>query len=516
MAALANALVGVPYPKADFATSWKKILLMQFHDSMAGTALPQHYVVSHNAYGFAKEVADQATYRAAAKIAWQIPATDPASEYLVVFNPHAWPAKLKVQYDLGWGFDNEGDTLSNSRLEDENGNAIPHQWVAGQTVAGDRKGLVFHTPVPPFGYRQFRLHKVAPSAAPASTVHATEKGLENEHLRVAFADDGTLSLYDKDAGAEVFRGSAGGARAVVIDDPSDTWSHDVVSYSKETGAFGNASFRVLENGPVRATLRVRTAYGASSMTTDWVLYAGSHNLDASVSLDWHEHQKILKFSFPVDVENPAPTYEIAYGFKLRQANGHEDPGQRWVDVSGVRNGKTYGLAVLNDAKYGYSVQDNDLRISIVRGAAYAQHQPRKIDPNGEYIWQDQGIQTFRMELVPHAVTWEDATVVHKAEEFTSPVPVLYQGIHGGTRAQSASFLSVDVPDVVVSAVKEAEDGNDLIIRCYETAGHATKATLDLGLVHRRWTGEFHPLEIKTLRVPLAAEGKIREVSALEE
>jgi len=77
-------------------------------------------------------------------------------------------------------------------------------------------------------------------------------------------------------------------------------------------------------------------------------------------------------------------------------------------------------------------------------------------------------------------------------------------------------LSVDVPNIVVSDVKQAEDGTDLIIRCYETAGRATKASLDLGLVHRKWTGDFHPLEIKTLRVPLAATGKIREVNALEQ
>jgi alpha-mannosidase len=162
------------------------------------------------------------------------------------------------------------------------------------------------------------------------------------------------------------------------------------------------------------------------------------------------------------------------------------------------------------------VQDNDLRVSIVRGAAYAQHQPARIEPNGEYIWQDQGIQTFRMVLAPHAGAWQDAGIVRRAEEFTAPVPVLYQGIHRGTRAQSASFLSVDAPDVVVSDVKQAEDGNDLIIRCYETAGHATRATLDLGLVHRHWSGEFHPQEIKTLRVPLAPQGKIREVNALEQ
>jgi alpha-mannosidase len=105
--------------------------------------------------------------------------------------------------------------------------------------------------------------------------------------------------------------------------------------------------------------------------------------------------------------------------------------------------------------------------------------------------------------------------VRLAEEFTSPSAVLYQGIHPGSRSTAASFLSVDSPDVVVSAVKKAEDGDDLIIRCYETAGRCAKATLDLGLVNRRWTGNFRPLEIKTLRVPLTG-GEIREVNVLEE
>ena len=199
---------------------------------------------------------------------------------------------------------------------------------------------------------------------------------------------------------------------------------------------------------------------------------------------------------------------------MRKAEGDEDPGQRWIDLSGGRAGKPYGLAVINDAKYGYSVQDNDLRISIVRGAVYAQHEPAKLEPDGEYLWQDQGEQTFRMLLAPHSGTWQDAGIVRQAEEFTAPVPVLYQGIHRGTRPLSASFLSVDVPNVVVSAVKKTEDGDDLIIRCYETAGRATTATLDLELVNRRWTGNFHPLEIKTLRVPRNG-GEIREVNALE-
>ena len=134
MAELANVLVGFSYPKSDFTAAWKKVLLMQFHDSMAGSALPQQYVVAHDAYGYAKAVADQTIYRAAAKIAWQIPTTDPASTYLVVFNPHAWDTNLNVEYELGWGFSPADGTTaaqSNSVLEDEHGKQVAHQWTAG-------------------------------------------------------------------------------------------------------------------------------------------------------------------------------------------------------------------------------------------------------------------------------------------------------------------------------------------------------------------------------------------------
>ena len=515
MAALASVLAGFDYPQSEFRTAWKKLLFLQFHDSMAGTALPEHYQVARAAHGYALEVANQAINLAAQKIAWQIPTPDPDSEYLVVFNPHAWNALLNVEYDLGWEFEYTTGPKANSRVEDEHGNSVPHQWTQASTVVDDRVKLLFRAPLPAFGYRQFRLRRAEDTSPAPSTLHASERSLENEHLRVTFADDGTLSLYDKDSEAEVFRGGKGGARAVVLDDPSDTWSHDVRAYTKEVGAFGSARFRVLENGPLRATLRVRTSYGDSRLQTDWILYAGARTLEARVALDWHEHLKMLKFSFPVDVQNPRPTYEIAYGYKVRQANGNEDPGQRWIDLSGERSGKEYGLTVINDAKYGYSVQDNDMRISIARSAVFAQHQPRKLEPNGEYLWQDQGEQTFRMLLAPHAGAWQEAGIVRSAEEFTAPVPVIYQGIHAGNRPPSGSLLSVDAPNIVVSVVKKAEEGNDLIIRCYETAGRPTQASMDLGLVKRRWSGNFHPLEIKTLRVPLAG-GEIREVNVLEQ
>jgi alpha-mannosidase len=224
---------------------------------------------------------------------------------------------------------------------------------------------------------------------------------------------------------------------------------------------------------------------------------------------------MVKFSFPVDVESPVATYETPYGFKVRTANGNEDPGQRWIDVTGMSRGTTYGFTVINDAKYGYSVNGNDIRVSVIRSAVYAHHNPRVLDMNAEHIWQDQGMHTFRMLLVPHADTWQKKNIARIAEEFLSPAVVIYQGIHRGSIPKAGSFLSVDNENIIVSAIKQSEEGDDLIFRCVETSGTDTTATLNLAFVNRRWTGNFRACEIKSLRLNFKTRD-IREVNLLEE
>jgi alpha-mannosidase len=133
----------------------------------------------------------------------------------------------------------------------------------------------------------------------------------------------------------------------------------------------------------------------------------------------------------------------------------------------------------------------------------------------EHIWQDQGIHTFRMLLVPHKGTWQETNIVRKAEEFLSPAVVIYQGIHGGSMAKAGSFLSIDNEKIIISAIKQSEEGDDLILRCVETSGNETSATIDLAFINRKWNGNFKPCEIKSLRLNWHTR-EIREVNLLEE
>ena len=505
LSAVGAAAWGAAYPKAEFTRAWEKVLFLQFHDSLAGTALPEHYATTaREGYGYAMSVAHNALYEAAQRVAWQIPTTDPDSQYLVAFNLQAWPVTAWLEYDLEW------NTSNPAIVEDENGRQLAHQWIPATSEVQERKRLVVEAPLPAFGYRQLRIRRGQPETA-ASRLSVDQHGMANEHLRVTVGADGTIGIYDNDAQRRVFQGS--GARALVMDDPSDTWSHDVRAYDRQIGVFGNASVRVVERGPLRGRVQVKTTYGASALTVDWLLYAGSRTLEARVTLDWREHRKMLKFSFPVAVAAPVATYEVPYGSIARPANGDESPGQRWIDVSAGDGG--YGLSAINDAKYGYSVGGSDMRISLVRGAPYAHHQPAVLDPNREHIWQDQGVQTFRILLVPHKGTWKDANIPRAAEEFTAAAPIVWQGIHAGSSPPADSFLSVDARDIVITAIKQAEDGDGLVMRGFETTGRPASASIDLRFLHKKWTGAFRPYEIKTLRVN-AATGEVRQVNALEE
>ena len=323
-----------------------------------------------------------------------------------------------------------------------------------------------------------------------------------------------MSLFDKPIQTEVLAGPA--ARPVVIDDPSDTWSHDVFRFEDEIGAFQATRMKVVAQGPVKAVLRVESAWGTSRIVQDFTLYAELDRIDVNVTVDWHEQLKMLKLRFPVGIYGYKVTHEIPYGHIERFPNGEEYPIQRWVDISGsAHTGVPYGLSVLNDGKPSVDVSHNVIGMTVLRSPVYAHHMPVVLDPDTDYDYMDQGRQTFTYSLYPHAGSWEAAGTVRRAAELNQPpVTLIATGRPAGTLPLSASFASATPETVVISAVKQAEEGDDLIVRAYETAGAAAHATISLPGWDRTIEADFGPGEIKTWRVP--AEGDPVEVNLLEE
>jgi alpha-mannosidase len=198
-------------------------------------------------------------------------------------------------------------------------------------------------------------------------------------------------------------------------------------------------------------------------------------------------------------------------------NGEEEPGQSWIDLSGVSrdSGYRYGLSILNDAKYSYDVNIRDIGLTVLRSPIYAHHMPLEPDPENLYTYLDQGVQKFYYTLLPHDGSWDEAGTVRKAAELNQRAVVLVTTIHDGPLPHSDSFLTVDQENLLVSVVKKADDNDDLVIRCYETAGVGTSGTIRLPRFNRTIEADFGPCEIKTFRIPRDEAQPVVETNLLE-
>jgi alpha-mannosidase len=270
-----------------------------------------------------------------------------------------------------------------------------------------------------------------------------------------------------------------------------------------------------ESGPLRARLRVEREWGRSTLVEEFILCHDADHVEVRATLDWHEKAHLLKLCFPVAVEDPVATYEIPFGAIGQPVDGGENPAQSWVDVSGARG----GLAVVNNAKHGYDVSAGtpggdspSIGITAVRSPVYSWHDPRQLDPDGFYSYQDQGVQQFRYLLVPHGGDWRTAGLHRRAAELGGPVRAMLESFHPGPLPSRQSYLSDGGDQVMVTAVKTHEDGTDLIVRAVESTGRPGRARIEVPVAGRVVEADFGPGQIRTFRI---AKDRVAEVDLIE-
>ncbi|MCY7298937.1 MAG: glycosyl hydrolase-related protein, partial [Ilumatobacteraceae bacterium] len=242
----------------------------------------------------------------------------------------------------------------------------------------------------------------------------------------------------------------------------DAW--DVEEWTRGLGARlgGVQSVTILDAGPLVATLEVRRTFGRSTMTQVLTMRAGSARLDLTFDVDWQEDEKLLSVLVPLDVHAREAACDIQFGHVMRPTHASnswdaakfEVCAHRYVDLSEP----TFGVAVLNDGRYGHGVQDGGIRVSLLRAAKYP-------DPV-----QDHGRHLVTISVLPHGAGLHD--VLHEAAALNMPLRAVAAG---QGEAAPLPIVSVENPGVEVSAVKRADDGSgDLIVRLYEACGARTQ------------------------------------------
>lgn len=297
---------------------------------------------------------------------------------------------------------------------------------------------------------------------PSGSLEISSRSLENEHLRVAVGEDGSLtSLFHKASGREALAGRGNQLWAYPMDKPRhyDAWDIDADIEMSGIEITEVEAIAVTERCPHRVTLRITRRFGNSTITQHLRLWAGGRALEIVTDLDWHDRRVLLRSRTPVNARAERASYETAFGAVERTTHHNtswdrarfEVPAHRFADLSEPG----FGVAILNDGRYGHSISGNVLGLTLLRSPVFP-------DPLA-----DEGPHRFTYALMPHEGDWRTSGVREAAHALNTPLPFLpttnlATGVYAPLRVKGlASSLA---------ALKPAEDGDGLILRLYEPNG----------------------------------------------
>ena len=463
-------LDGQPYPATKLTEAWKKVLFNQFHDLAAGSGIGVIYKDAQRDYDQVRWATTEASGKALNTIQAHIDTHAAGAVPVLVFNPIAWQRSGLVEFDV----EMPSPATNGVTVLDSGDHVIPSEIVSRSSQTNTYHLLIEAKDVPSLGYET--LH-VVPGRRPfASDLKASGMTLENSALKVTVdPDTGCITgLYDKKDKFETLApGACGNQLEVFKDTPlhDDAWNIDPGTLDHMTPLTHADSVKMVESGPFRGIIRVSRHWQNSTFVQDIVLYENSDQVDIVNDIDWHETHILLKAAFPLSASSNMATYEIPYGTIERPTTRNNSWEQAKFEVSALRwadlSSKEHGFSLLNEAKYGYDCKDNVLRLTLLRSPVYP-------DPNA-----DRGHHHFMYALYPHSGTWKSALTVRRGYEYNYKLQAIQVGSHSGDLPLEHSFISVKDTNVVLTAVKKAEDGDGLILRFYEWAGQQGNVQIDV-------------------------------------
>lgn len=474
------------YPAAELERLWKVLLLNQFHDILPGSSVREVYEESDRDYAAMLAGAEKVVDEALRRIAGKMHSADRRRPIALFHN-----STLAAQAAIPWDEEQPPTALVVGKdahpvqlVEEFDGRKIifaaPHQAL-GSVVVADLAD------VPP--NQKHRLK-------------ARERRLENDEWSVRFDAHGnitSISGLDDKSVEFIEPGGLGNLFQLIDDRPLywDAWDLDLYSYETAVNLVKSESFEVVERGPVRAAVELVKRFGDSTIRQR-ISLGPMPGIRFDTEVDWREEDKMLKVAFPLNVNAARATYEIQFGAVERPTHCNttwdmarfEVCAHKWADLS--ENG--HGAALLNDGKYGYDAHENVLRLSLLRS-------PKAPDPEC-----DMGLHRFTYVLLPHYDGYHQADVVAAGYALNAPVRWAMLDPKSGAKGEAPPFIACTSRDLVVDAVKKAEEDDRLVVRLYEAHNCRGSAALSCARgVQRAWLADLMERPQATLDV---VEGRV--------
>ncbi len=444
---IAGVLLGKSFPKEALREGWETILVNQFHDIIPGSSIHEVYEQCERDYAKVKEIGDSALNSATAAIAGGLD----ASNGYVVFNPNPSTGR-------------------------------------GIVKIGGKSAYVEN--IPAKGYACVK------SFNDTNSIKVDKNTCENKFFKLTFDENMNISsIYDKANRREVIKaGGVGNRFRAYADYPDqyDAWEWSEYTIDNYTTIDSFESVEPICDG-VRAGLCVTRKYKHSTFKQNIWLYEDIDRIDFETKVDWQEKHIGIKTAFDVNINSPRATYEIQFGTAERPTHKNTSWDKAKFEVCGHRfadfSEGNYGVALLNDCKYGYAIHDNTMTLTLLRAPTYP-------DPTA-----DRGENTFTYSLYPHVGAMDASDLYARAYELNNPMTALEAMGDANTIPASFSMVSSDRDNILCETVKEAEDGEDIVFRFFECENSVTNANLTFGFdVESVALCDMGENEIKTLDV----------------
>lgn len=476
VALMNKVLYGGDYDKKTLYDSWTTVLLNQFHDIIPGSSVQEVYDDSDAQYQVLFDCNKSIFESAVKRIA-----TNVSKAGILVYNP----AGIRQ---------------------------------SGIVTCEDKRYFV--KDVPAFGWKVIDCDETKVISGQyqekVSEIFVSVSHMENEFFALDLDEKGTfISIYDKVNKRQILKdGQRGNVLQVFDDHPysHDNWNLSPYYQEKMWEMDDVTDMQVQEKDGLSASVKITRHFLSSVIEQTITIYKDIPRIDFDTNMDWHEHFMFVKAAFPVDILSDKAAYEIQYGAVERPTHSNttwdeakfEVCAQKWADYGEAG----YGVALLNDCKYGYDIHDGVMRLSLIKCGMYP-------DPDA-----DQGFHQFRYALMPHAEDWREAGIAKEAYAFNCPL-IAMKTNGEGTAAAEYGFVSANRDNIFITVAKEACDSDDIILRAYESQGRRTLTEISCGFevkdaaevdmmekeVYQRlsvsdncFAVEFRPYEIKTFQV----------------
>lgn len=435
--------LGGEYADTELKKVWETMLCHQFHDIIPGSSIGEVYADSRINYGRALEQIRQVKTAASRKLIQE------KQNVFAVYSANSFAGKELVRIPVtqpGYFTDEQGRRLKSQH--DETG-----CWVLVEAK--------------PFAAAHIRF---CPGEVYRDEIPfcVENNQLTTPYYRIGWNRDGRIiSIYDRVHHRELVRpGTVANALELYEDKPMDfdAWDIDIYHREKMTALMPLGLPTVTEQGNLRTVLSWRYRTAESEILQDMILYAHTGRIDFETHVNWQESHKLLKAAFYTDIRTTKATYDIQFGHVERPTHWNnswdlakfEVCGHKWADISE----SDYGISLLNNGKYGHSIKDGVMRLSLLRS-------PKNPDTTA-----DMGEHHFTYSLFPHKHSVVQGGTIEEANALNQPAQVI-----AGRFRDDRRIVAVDSPAVQIDAIKKAEAEEAIVVRIHECRGSRAEFTL---------------------------------------